>query len=50
MYTDAKIDVYQVLWAKKEHNELPPILSWDDNDNGKGKQKEELTWETDDLT
>ncbi|KAG9284152.1 hypothetical protein G9A89_022926 [Geosiphon pyriformis] len=40
---------YQVLWADEEHNELPPILFWDNNNKGKGKQKEELTWETDDL-
>ncbi|KAG9286851.1 hypothetical protein G9A89_012401 [Geosiphon pyriformis] len=38
---------YQVSWANADHNELPPILSW--NDNLKGKQKEELTWETDNL-
>ncbi|KAG9297101.1 hypothetical protein G9A89_019382 [Geosiphon pyriformis] len=42
-------EAYQVLWADKGHNELPPILPWDDNDNEKGKQKEELTWETNDL-
>ncbi|KAG9294669.1 hypothetical protein G9A89_008148 [Geosiphon pyriformis] len=44
---------YQALivsWADEKHNKLLPILSWDDNDNGKGKQKEELIWETDDLT
>ncbi|KAG9305281.1 hypothetical protein G9A89_007776 [Geosiphon pyriformis] len=41
---------YQVSWADKEHNELLPILFWDDNNKGKGKQKEELIWETDDLT
>ncbi|KAG9301074.1 hypothetical protein G9A89_015810 [Geosiphon pyriformis] len=39
---------YQVHWADADHNKLPPILSW--NNNPKGKQKEELTWETDDLT
>ncbi|KAG9287275.1 hypothetical protein G9A89_008905 [Geosiphon pyriformis] len=38
---------YQVSWADKEHNKLPPILSWDDN--GKGKQTNKLTWETNDL-
>ncbi|KAG9300758.1 hypothetical protein G9A89_023556 [Geosiphon pyriformis] len=43
-------EAYQVLWANEEHNELPPILSWDNNNKKKGKQKEELTWETDDLT
>ncbi|KAG9293545.1 hypothetical protein G9A89_005548 [Geosiphon pyriformis] len=36
-------EVYQVFWADKNHNELPLILSWDDN--GKEKQKEtKLTW------
>ncbi|KAG9299349.1 hypothetical protein G9A89_013997 [Geosiphon pyriformis] len=34
-------EAYQVLWADEEHNELLPILSWDDN--GKGKQTNELT-------
>ncbi|KAG9299559.1 hypothetical protein G9A89_020730 [Geosiphon pyriformis] len=39
-------EAYQVSWADEEHNELLPILLWDDND--KGKQKEtELTWNTD---
>ncbi|KAG9295373.1 hypothetical protein G9A89_013402 [Geosiphon pyriformis] len=37
-----------ILWANEEHNELPPILSWDNN--GKGKQTNELTWETNNLT
>ncbi|KAG9293650.1 hypothetical protein G9A89_018987 [Geosiphon pyriformis] len=41
-------EAYQVLWADKEHNKLPPILSWDDN--GKRKQTNELIWETDNLT
>ncbi|KAG9302377.1 hypothetical protein G9A89_011427 [Geosiphon pyriformis] len=41
---------YQVSWADEEHNKLPPIFSWDDNNKRKGKQKEELIWETDDLT
>ncbi|KAG9291645.1 hypothetical protein G9A89_022064 [Geosiphon pyriformis] len=41
---------YQVSWMNEEHNELLPILSWDDNNKGKEKQKEELIWETDDLT
>ncbi|KAG9298734.1 hypothetical protein G9A89_012802 [Geosiphon pyriformis] len=31
------IKAYQVSWADEEHNELPPILSWDNN--GKEKQK-----------
>ncbi|KAG9285892.1 hypothetical protein G9A89_013317 [Geosiphon pyriformis] len=43
-------EAYQVLWVDKEHNKLPPILFWDDSNKGKGKQKEELTWKTDDLT
>ncbi|KAG9292787.1 hypothetical protein G9A89_006348 [Geosiphon pyriformis] len=43
-------EAYQVSWADEEHNKLPPILPWDDNDNGKEKQKEKLTWETNDLT
>ncbi|KAG9285085.1 hypothetical protein G9A89_009896 [Geosiphon pyriformis] len=43
-------EAYQVLWADEEHNELPPILFWDDNNKEKEKQKEELTWETNDLT
>ncbi|KAG9306564.1 hypothetical protein G9A89_004761 [Geosiphon pyriformis] len=34
-------EAYQVSWANTKHNELPPIPSWDDN--GKGKQREELT-------
>ncbi|KAG9301105.1 hypothetical protein G9A89_012488 [Geosiphon pyriformis] len=42
--------VYQVLWTKVDHNELPPILSWNDNNNEKRKQRAELTWETDNLT
>ncbi|KAG9292204.1 hypothetical protein G9A89_023924 [Geosiphon pyriformis] len=41
-------EAYQVSWANADHNKLPPILSW--NNNPKGKQKEELIWETDDLT
>ncbi|KAG9303628.1 hypothetical protein G9A89_018525 [Geosiphon pyriformis] len=32
----------------KDHYELSPVLSWDDNP--KRKQREELTWETNDLT
>ncbi|KAG9299678.1 hypothetical protein G9A89_006394 [Geosiphon pyriformis] len=38
---------YQVLWTDDNHNELLPILSWDNNT--KGKQREKLTWETDNL-
>ncbi|KAG9293524.1 hypothetical protein G9A89_005527 [Geosiphon pyriformis] len=40
-------EVYQVSWADNNYNELPPILLWD-NDM-KEKQREKLTWETDDL-
>ncbi|KAG9301662.1 hypothetical protein G9A89_016732 [Geosiphon pyriformis] len=29
-----------------DHNELPLILAWDEDNHGKGKQKEEHTWET----
>ncbi|KAG9302632.1 hypothetical protein G9A89_007336 [Geosiphon pyriformis] len=36
-------EAYQVLWVDEEHNKLLPILSWDNNNNGKRKQKEELT-------
>ncbi|KAG9304303.1 hypothetical protein G9A89_019865 [Geosiphon pyriformis] len=37
-------EAYQVLWTDEEHNELLPILSWDDNGKGKkGKEKEEGT-------
>ncbi|KAG9296030.1 hypothetical protein G9A89_011882 [Geosiphon pyriformis] len=36
---------YQVFWANKNHNELLPILSWDDN--RKEKQREKLTWNAD---
>ncbi|KAG9287843.1 hypothetical protein G9A89_017438 [Geosiphon pyriformis] len=43
-------EVYQVLWADIDYNKLLPILSWDNNDNGKRKQRAELTWETDNLT
>ncbi|KAG9293015.1 hypothetical protein G9A89_016377 [Geosiphon pyriformis] len=43
-------EAYQVSWANINYNKLLPILSWNNNDNGKGKQKKELTWETDDLT
>ncbi|KAG9294000.1 hypothetical protein G9A89_019338 [Geosiphon pyriformis] len=32
----------------KDHYELPPVLLWDDNP--KGKQREKLTWETNNLT
>ncbi|KAG9292936.1 hypothetical protein G9A89_016298 [Geosiphon pyriformis] len=34
---------YQMSWTDKDHNELPSILSWDNN--GKRKQnKTKLTW------
>ncbi|KAG9306732.1 hypothetical protein G9A89_004441 [Geosiphon pyriformis] len=40
--------VYQVLWADIEHNELPPILDWEEKTNKKEKgiETEEHTWET----
>ncbi|KAG9293604.1 hypothetical protein G9A89_005607 [Geosiphon pyriformis] len=41
-------EAYQVSWTNADYNELLSILSW--NDNPKGKQKEKLTWETDNLT
>ncbi|KAG9294192.1 hypothetical protein G9A89_021551 [Geosiphon pyriformis] len=34
-------EAYQVSWANEDHNELPPILLWDEPE--KRKQKEELT-------
>ncbi|KAG9286504.1 hypothetical protein G9A89_014670 [Geosiphon pyriformis] len=34
-------EAYQVSWADKNHNELLPILFW--NNNKEGKQKEKLT-------
>ncbi|KAG9293964.1 hypothetical protein G9A89_019302 [Geosiphon pyriformis] len=33
------------LWTDEGHNELPPILFWDNK--GKGKENKELTWKTD---
>ncbi|KAG9301068.1 hypothetical protein G9A89_015804 [Geosiphon pyriformis] len=41
-------EAYQVSWANVNHNKLSPILLWDDNP--KGKQRKELTWEMDNLT
>ncbi|KAG9305085.1 hypothetical protein G9A89_007725 [Geosiphon pyriformis] len=38
-------EAYQILWANINHNELLPILTWDDNDNKK-KQREESIWKT----
>ncbi|KAG9299278.1 hypothetical protein G9A89_013926 [Geosiphon pyriformis] len=38
-------EAYQVSWANVNHNELLPIFVWDNNDNGKEKQREESTWE-----
>ncbi|KAG9284393.1 hypothetical protein G9A89_023650 [Geosiphon pyriformis] len=35
-------EAYQVSWADTKHNKLSPIPLWDDN--SKGKQREELTW------
>ncbi|KAG9305686.1 hypothetical protein G9A89_022608 [Geosiphon pyriformis] len=37
-------NTYQVSWADVNYNELLPIFVWDNNDNGKKKQREELTW------
>ncbi|KAG9294225.1 hypothetical protein G9A89_021584 [Geosiphon pyriformis] len=39
-------EVYQVLWADVNHNELPPILAWDNNDKEKKKQREKHIWRT----
>ncbi|KAG9287650.1 hypothetical protein G9A89_024000 [Geosiphon pyriformis] len=39
---------YQVSWADKNHNELLPVLLWDDQK--KRKRREELTWDTDQLS
>ncbi|KAG9304037.1 hypothetical protein G9A89_005947 [Geosiphon pyriformis] len=38
-------EAYQVSWADVNHNKLPPILAWNNNNNRKEKQKEEPTWE-----
>ncbi|KAG9289495.1 hypothetical protein G9A89_003654 [Geosiphon pyriformis] len=39
-------EAYQVSWANQDHNELPPVPSW--NGNVKGKQKKtKLTWTSD---
>ncbi|KAG9305730.1 hypothetical protein G9A89_005128 [Geosiphon pyriformis] len=40
--------MYQVLWADVKHNELPPILDWEEMNNIKGKrtETEEHTCET----
>ncbi|KAG9307509.1 hypothetical protein G9A89_017339 [Geosiphon pyriformis] len=32
------------LWTDIDHNKLPPILAWDNNDNEKKKQRKESTW------
>ncbi|KAG9305640.1 hypothetical protein G9A89_022562 [Geosiphon pyriformis] len=34
-------EVYQASWADVDHNELPPILTWDDDNNGKEEQRKE---------
>ncbi|KAG9289001.1 hypothetical protein G9A89_015550 [Geosiphon pyriformis] len=34
---------YQVSWADVDHNELLPILTWNNNDQEKRKEKEKLT-------
>ncbi|KAG9296659.1 hypothetical protein G9A89_009918 [Geosiphon pyriformis] len=36
-------EVYQVSWADIDYNKLLPILAWDNNDNGKEKQREKPT-------
>ncbi|KAG9294230.1 hypothetical protein G9A89_021589 [Geosiphon pyriformis] len=41
-------EAYQVSWANENHNKLLSILSWDEPE--KGKQREKLIWETDNLT
>ncbi|KAG9299977.1 hypothetical protein G9A89_009705 [Geosiphon pyriformis] len=38
-------EAYQVSWANIDHNKLLPILIWNNNDNGKKKQREKPTWE-----
>ncbi|KAG9292924.1 hypothetical protein G9A89_016286 [Geosiphon pyriformis] len=38
-------EAYQVSWADVDHNELLPILAWNNNDNEKEKQREEPIWE-----
>ncbi|KAG9305896.1 hypothetical protein G9A89_016548 [Geosiphon pyriformis] len=40
-------EAYQISWANEDHNELLPILSWDDNN--KKKQEKELTWNIDQV-
>ncbi|KAG9305693.1 hypothetical protein G9A89_022615 [Geosiphon pyriformis] len=30
---------YQISWANNNHNELPPILDWEEKDKKKGKKK-----------
>ncbi|KAG9290762.1 hypothetical protein G9A89_011725 [Geosiphon pyriformis] len=40
-------EVYQMLWTDVDHNKLPPILIWDNNNQEKEKGKKELTWNTD---
>ncbi|KAG9304417.1 hypothetical protein G9A89_019979 [Geosiphon pyriformis] len=37
-------EAYQILWADVDHNELLPILAWDNNNNRKEKQREKPTW------
>ncbi|KAG9287816.1 hypothetical protein G9A89_017411 [Geosiphon pyriformis] len=41
---DFSIEV-NISWADINHNELLPILIWDNNDNGKEKQREKPIWE-----
>ncbi|KAG9303719.1 hypothetical protein G9A89_018616 [Geosiphon pyriformis] len=35
-------EAYQVSWADVDHNKLLPILTWDDNDQEKGKKRKNL--------
>ncbi|KAG9291867.1 hypothetical protein G9A89_012152 [Geosiphon pyriformis] len=39
-------NAYQVLWADVDHNELPPILAWDDDNNEKERQGKKPTSRT----
>ncbi|KAG9289796.1 hypothetical protein G9A89_015376 [Geosiphon pyriformis] len=43
---ELQLKAYQVSWADDNYNKLLPILSWDDNNNEKRKQREEHTWGT----
>ncbi|KAG9307323.1 hypothetical protein G9A89_017151 [Geosiphon pyriformis] len=39
-------EAYQASWADVDHNELPPIFTWNDNNKGKKEQRKESTCET----